>query len=81
MDNKNNKSNHDQQSKGLHQLYAGDPIKADKLLWNRETDKSSRRGFLKKSGLLAMATAIGASIPFSKNMPAGLIPAAFAQSD
>lgn len=81
MDNKNNKSSPDKHSKGLHELYAEDPIKADELLWNRKTDKSSRRGFLKSSGLLAMATAIGASIPFSKNMPAGLIPAAFAQTD
>lgn len=81
MDNKNNKSPSDKHSKGLHELYAEDPIKADELLWNRKTDKSSRRGFLKSSGLLAMATAIGASIPFSKNMPAGLIPAAFAQTD
>ena len=81
MTNKNDKSPQDLNSKGLHQLYAEDPIKADELVWNRETDAASRRGFLKRSGLLAMVTAIGASIPFSNNMPAGLIPAAFAQSD
>ncbi|HUH57629.1 MAG TPA: molybdopterin-dependent oxidoreductase, partial [Pseudomonadales bacterium] len=81
MDNKNNKLPQSQSNKGLHQLYAEDPLKADKLLWDRETDPASRRGFLKRSGLLAMVTAIGASIPFSKNMPAGLIPAAFAQTD
>ncbi|WP_417616659.1 twin-arginine translocation signal domain-containing protein [Oceanisphaera sp.] len=75
------KNKGDQPSRGLHELYAEDPIKADELVWNRETDANSRRGFLKRGGLLAMATAIGASIPFSKNMPAGLIPAAFAQSD
>ena len=63
MDNKNNKSSQDQHRKGLHQLYADDPIKADELVWNRETDKNSRRGFLKSSGLLAMAAAIGANIP------------------
>ncbi|MDX1266891.1 MAG: sulfite oxidase [Oceanisphaera sp.] len=68
-------------SRGLHELYAEDPIKADELVWDRETDAGSRRGFLKRGGLLAMATAIGASIPFASNMPAGLIPAAFAQSD
>ncbi len=77
MDNKKDKLSQDQQSKGLHQLYADDPIKADELVWNRETDKNSRRGFLKRSGLLAMVTAVGASIPFSKNMPAGLIPRCF----
>ncbi|WMC10292.1 sulfite oxidase [Oceanimonas pelagia] len=69
------------QQRGLHELYREDPIKADEQLWGRETDPGSRRGFLKRSGLLAMATALGASIPFAKNMPAGLIPAAFAQSD
>lgn len=74
------KDNSEQPSRGLHELYAEDPIKADELVWNRKTDEGSRRGFLKRGGLLAMATAIGASIPFSKNMPAGLIPAAFAQS-
>ena len=81
MTNKNDKSLQDLNGKGLHQLYAEDPIKADELVWDRETDAASRRGFLKRSGLLAMVTAIGASIPFSNNMPAGLIPAAFAQSD
>ena len=81
MTNKNDKTSQDQHTKGIHELYAEDPIKADKLLWNRDTDKASRRGFLKSSGLLAMVTAIGATIPFSKNMPGGLIPAAFAQSD
>ncbi|MGO4999585.1 sulfite oxidase [Oceanisphaera sp. W20_SRM_FM3] len=75
------KNKNEQPSRGLHELYAEDPIKADKLVWNRETDQGSRRGFLKRGGLFAMATAIGASIPFAKNMPAGLIPAAFAQSN
>ncbi|MDP5292784.1 sulfite oxidase [Oceanimonas sp. CHS3-5] len=69
------------EQRGLHELYGEDPIKADEQLWGRETDPNSRRGFLRRSGLLAMATALGASIPFAKNMPAGLIPAAFAQSD
>ena len=74
------KNTDEQRSRGLHELYAEDPIKADELVWGRETDAGSRRGFLKRGGLFAMATAIGASIPFSKNMPAGLIPASFAQS-
>lgn len=73
--------NKQQPSRGLHELYREDPIKADELVWNRKTDPDSRRGFLKRSGLLAMATALGASIPFARHMPAGLIPAAFAQSD
>jgi len=59
-------------------LYAADPIAADRQLWGRETSALSRRGFLKKSGLIAMSTAIGAAIPFARFMPSGLIPAAFA---
>jgi len=65
---------------GIHQLYAQDPEAADKLLWDREADPISRRGFLKKSSLLAMATALGANIPFSDKMPMGLIPTALADS-
>lgn len=63
---------------GINQLYGKDPIAADRLLWGRESDALSRRGFLRKSGLIAMSTALGMTIPFSRFMPAGLIPAAFA---
>lgn len=81
-DSDNHSSNKSTEAqRGLHELYREDPISADQQLWGRETDPGSRRGFLKRSGLLAMATALGASIPFAKHMPAGLIPAAFAQSD
>jgi len=73
----NNKNN----EKGIHQLYQENADLADKLIWNREVDAISRRGFLRKSGLLAMSTALGASIPFADKMPAGLIPAALANSD
>jgi DMSO/TMAO reductase YedYZ molybdopterin-dependent catalytic subunit len=63
---------------GIHQLYAQDPVAADKLLWGRETESNSRRGFLKTSGLVAMSAALGGYIPFAQHMPGGLIPAAFA---
>lgn len=67
--------------RGIHQLYAENPEKADWLVWGRKTSPITRRGFLKKSGLLAMTTILGASIPFADNMPGGLIPAALAQGD
>jgi len=67
--------------KGIHQLYQSDAELADELVWDRKVDPSSRRGFLKKSGLLAMSTALGASIPFADKMPGGIIPAAFANTD
>ncbi len=62
----------------LAELYARDPRAADELLWGRKSHPVTRRGFLKNSGLLAMSTALGMSIPFARFMPEGLIPAAFA---
>ena len=67
-------------SKGLHELYNKDPITADKFVWGRESDPISRRGFLRNAGLASMSLALGSSIPFAKNFPAGMIPAAFSQS-
>ena len=76
-----NKLKSDRYKIGIHKLYAEDPIKADKSIWGRLTDPLTRRGFLKNSGLMAMTGALGSSIPFANNMPAGLIPAAFAQTN
>jgi DMSO/TMAO reductase YedYZ molybdopterin-dependent catalytic subunit len=66
---------------GIHELYAVDSEKADKLVWDREVDSSTRRGFLKKSSLLAMMAVVGSNIPFADNMPGGMIPALLANSD
>lgn len=66
--------------RGIHELYQQDPIEADARVWGRESDPLSRRGFLKKSGLLAMGAALGAAIPFAEKMPAGLIPVALADT-
>jgi len=67
--------------RGIHELYKSDPIAADELVWGRKSHQITRRGFLNKGGLIAMSAAIGASIPFAHLMPAGMIPAAFTQSD
>ena len=67
--------------RGIHELYKDDPTAADELLWGRKCDPITRRGFLTKGSLVAMSTAIGASIPFAHLMPQGLIPAALAQTD
>jgi DMSO/TMAO reductase YedYZ molybdopterin-dependent catalytic subunit len=67
--------------RGIHELYSQDPEVADERLWGRKPDPLTRRGFLTKGSLVAMTTAVGASIPFAHLMPAGLIPAALAQSD
>ncbi|QMU60173.1 MAG: molybdopterin-dependent oxidoreductase [Gammaproteobacteria bacterium] len=68
-------------ARGLHELYAEDAGKADKLLWGREANPLTRRGFLTKSSLLAMSAAVGAAIPFAHLIPSGLIPAAFAEEE
>lgn len=67
--------------RGIHEIYGTDPTRADEIVWGRRTDPVTRRGFLRNSGLAAMSAAVGASIPFARFMPGGLIPAALAQSD
>lgn len=59
---------------GIHELYRRDPIKADKLIWGRETDADSRRGFLKRGAALLMGSVLGGNIVFADSMPGGLIP-------
>ena len=48
--------------RGLHELYADDPEKADEAVWGRKTDKLSRRGFVNGAGLAAMTAVHGANI-------------------
>ena len=67
--------------RGIHELYRDDPASADEKVWGRKPDPMTRRGFLTRGSLVAMSTAVGASIPFAHLMPSGLIPAALAQSD
>ena len=67
------------QERSLQELYADDPERADALVFGRRTD-TDRRGFLKGAGLTAMTAAVGAAIPFADKFPAGLIPAALAQT-
>lgn len=64
--------------RSLGELTTDDPERADALLYGRRTD-ATRRGFLNGVGLAAMGATVGAAIPFSGNMPAGLVPAALAQ--
>ncbi len=66
--------------RGVFELYANDPDRADSLVFSRRSGPS-RRGFLRGAGVAAVATAVGASIPYWRLMPAGFIPAAVAQTD
>jgi DMSO/TMAO reductase YedYZ molybdopterin-dependent catalytic subunit len=68
------------QERGIHEFYAEDPIKADWELWGRVADPLSRRGFLKKSGLVALGAYLGSQIPFYELMPSGFIPATLANA-
>jgi sulfite oxidase len=65
--------------RSIDELYHEDGERADALIFGRRT-QIDRRGFLGASGLAAMGAAVGATIPFADRMPAGLMPAAFAQS-
>lgn len=65
--------------RGICELYQNDPDRADALVFGRVADEG-RRGFLRGAGLAAMGAIVGAAIPFHRNMPAGLIPAALAET-
>lgn len=66
--------------KGIHELYSIDPLEADRRLWGRRSNSLTRRGFIKGGGLVAMSAVVGATMPFARFMPAGLIPAALAET-
>ena len=65
--------------RGLSELYAADSERADAELFGRRIG-ASRRGFVKGSGLLALSAAIGSAMPFWRDYPGGLIPAALADT-
>ncbi len=65
--------------RSIKELYADDPERADAVVFGREAGPS-RRGFLSGTGLAAMGAVVGGAIPFSANMPGGLVPAALAQA-
>ena len=67
--------------RGIHELYRDDPFGADLKIWGRRVDPLTRRGFLYSAGRLAVGSCIGGAIPFSRQLPAGLIPAALAATD
>ena len=60
-------------------MYRDDLERAEALVFGRRTGVS-RRGFLEGTGLAAMGVVVGGAIPFATNMPAGLVPAAYAQT-
>ncbi len=64
--------------RSLEELYRDDPDRADAEIFGRRSGMN-RRGFLNGAGLTAVGVAVGASIPYSESMPAGLVPAALAQ--
>ncbi len=76
----NQPSKPDLTSEDIQKLYSADPISADKAVFGR-VSYPDRRGFLKGAGLSALAAAIGSTIPFHRQFPAGLIPVALAEGD
>ncbi|MEL6141947.1 MAG: sulfite oxidase, partial [Bacteroidota bacterium] len=63
-----------------HELYAKDPIAADRILWGRVGDPLTRRGFIRKGALAAISSALGTQMVFANHFPLGMIPAALAHS-
>ncbi len=66
--------------KGLFAYFEKDPVTADRVVFGR-VSHPDRRGFLRGAGLATMGAMLGASIPFHRNMPAGFIPIALADSE
>jgi DMSO/TMAO reductase YedYZ molybdopterin-dependent catalytic subunit len=64
--------------RSLQELYAEDSERADAVVFGRRAGVH-RRGFLNGAGLAALGVAVGGSIQFADDLPAGLIPAALAQ--
>lgn len=64
--------------RSMEELYKDDPERADAVVFGRKPDVS-RRGFMGGAGLAAIGATVGGAIPFSQNMPGGLMPGAFAQ--
>ncbi len=46
--------------RGIHELYSGDPERADWLVFGRRSDPLTRRGFL--SGLGSMSALLGGEV-------------------
>jgi DMSO/TMAO reductase YedYZ molybdopterin-dependent catalytic subunit len=68
------------EARGLFAYFENNPEEADREFFGR-VPHSDRRGFLRGAGLATMGAMLGAAIPFHRNMPAGFIPVALAQSD
>ncbi|MXW06908.1 MAG: sulfite oxidase [Gammaproteobacteria bacterium] len=65
--------------RGIHEMFAQDPERADWEAWGRRTNHVTRRGFV--SGLAAFSAFVGARVPFAHAAPQGLIPASHSNSD
>jgi DMSO/TMAO reductase YedYZ molybdopterin-dependent catalytic subunit len=61
--------------RSIRELYQNDPERADAVAFGRKAGPDGH-GFTDAESLAAMSGAVGAPIPFSATMPAGLMPAA-----
>jgi len=66
--------------RSIQSLYADNPHEAEERLFGREA-YGDRRGFLRGAGLASLSAALGLTMPFHRNFPAGLIPQALAQAE
>ena len=70
----------DKPTKTVAEYFSADPVEADRTFFGR-IPYPDRRGFLRGAGLATMTTMLGMGIPYHRNMPAGLVPVAFAAED
>ena len=63
----------ERKERGLCELYAEDPERADRVIFGREYH-TDRRGFLKGAGLATMAAASAASLPDSARRKSSQLP-------
>ncbi len=63
--------------RGLFELFAEDPERADALVLGRRL-RADRRGFMRGAGATALGAALGMTVPFGRHFPSGLIPVALA---
>ena len=66
--------------RGIYELYREDPDDAERQLLGADPARVTRRGLLRGASAAAIGALLGGNLPFGRNLPAGLVPAAFAES-
>lgn len=75
-------SSKNEKSVGFLESFIADQKRVEDDILPREfASKDDRRGFLKKSSILALFAMVGSNVPFARNFPSGILPAAIANEN